>query len=253
MKNYFRYVGLILFGILLLGFMAMQPEDPSFNVSLKRIGLARYNITASDTLDVSAAPDTLPRFVVDTSAQHFLLIGDSMSEHVRVRLNDYCVKNGHTADCVIWYSATSEWYGKTDTLTWFLNKYKPTYVLINLGSNELFVDRIKEKRATYVKHIVEQLSDVSYVWIGPPNWKEDTGINELIDEIAGEGHYFDSRHLTYERASDGAHPVRRSSYNWMDSLAVYLRRDAATQIRMEYPDAYLNKAPNTQIVQRRKK
>lgn len=250
MKSYFRYLFLIVFGILLLGFMAMLPEDPSFNVSVKRIGLAQRGVSVADTL---AAPDTLPRFVVDTSAQHFLLIGDSMSEHVRVRLNDYCVKNGHSADCVIWYSATSEWYGKTDTLSWFLNKYHPSYVLINLGSNELFVDRIKEKRATYVRHIVEQLSDVSYVWIGPPNWKEDTGINELIDEIAGEGHYFDSRHLTYERASDGAHPVRSSSYNWMDSLAVYLRQDAATRIRMEYPDKYLHKAPPTQIVQRRRK
>lgn len=252
MKSYFRYLCLLVFGILLLGAIAALPEDPHFDVSLKRIGLARLPVAAIDST-ATAVVDTVPRFVTDTSAQHFLLIGDSMSEHVRVRLNDYCVKNGHSADCVIWYSATSVWYGQTDTLSWFLDKYKPTYVLINLGSNELFVDRIKEKRATYVRHIVEQLNGLSYVWIGPPNWKEDTGINELIDEIAGDGHYFDSRRLTYERASDGAHPVRSSSYNWMDSLAVYLRNDAATRIRMDYPDQYLHKAPPTQIVQRKKK
>lgn len=186
---------------------------------------------------------------VDSSAQKFLLIGDSMLESLRIRLQDYCRKNGHTMDAIIWYSSSSLWYGQCDTLKHFINKYKPTYVLLVLGANELFIKDITTERAEYVKNIIAQMDTIPFVWVGPPNWKDDTGINDLILRYAGKDRYFPSKDLTYERASDGAHPKRQSAFKWMDSVAVYLQTEARYKILMEVPDTFLNKVPHTEILQ----
>ncbi|MGD0712163.1 MAG: hypothetical protein ABR968_13400, partial [Bacteroidales bacterium] len=67
---------------------------------------------------------------VDSSSQRFLLIGDSMLETLRYRLNDYCKKNNHTMNAVIWYSSSTLWYGSCDTLSYYINKFNPTYVIL---------------------------------------------------------------------------------------------------------------------------
>lgn len=185
---------------------------------------------------------------VDTSKQRFLLIGDSMGEFLRIRLNDYCKKNGHSCHTVIWYSSSTEWYGSCDTLRHFIKKYRPTYILISLGANELFIKNIIEKRTPYVKRILAQVGNLPYVWIGPPNWKPDTGINDMIVANVGYGHYFESKKLQYKRGKDGAHPVKSSAYNWMDHIADYLYHDAAHRVVMERPDEYYEKVPSTAVI-----
>lgn len=189
---------------------------------------------------------------VDTSSQFFLLLGDSMGEYLRMRLNDYCKQNGHQMQTVIWYSSSTEWYGDCDTIAYFIKKYNPTYILIDLGSNELFVRDIITKRQKYVEHILEQIGDIPYVWIAPPNWKDDTGINELILSNVGASRYFESKRLTYQRCSDGAHPVKSSAYKWMDSVAVFLSTSAAHRVRMDFPEQKLNKVPSTVIISPKK-
>ncbi len=186
---------------------------------------------------------------VDSSAQKFLFIGDSMLEFLRIRLNDYCRKNGHTMNTVIWYSSSSLWYGQCDTLKHFIHKHKPTYVLLCLGANELFIKDIKTERAPFVSHIVKQMGDLPFVWIGPPNWKDDTGINDLILSYTGKSRYYPSKNLSYNRTRDGAHPTRESAYKWMDSVAVYLQKDARHRILMEMPDTFFGKIPPTEILQ----
>ena len=206
-------------------------------------------INVSDNSCFGMQHDTLDNNeLVDTTKQRFLLIGDSMSEFLRIRLNDYCTKNGHTCNTVIWYSSSTEWYGSCDTLQHFINKYHPTYVLISLGGNELFIKNIAEKRESYVKRILAQIGNIPYVWIGPPNWKPDTGINDLIASNVGDGHYFESKRLEYERCKDGAHPVKSSAYNWMDHIAYYLYHNAAHRVIMERPDKYYEKIPSTAIL-----
>jgi len=185
---------------------------------------------------------------VDTSKQRFLLIGDSMGEFLRIRLNDYCKKNGHTCRSVIWYSSSTEWYGSCDTLRYFIKEYRPTYVLISLGGNELFIRDIEKKRTPYVKRILEQIGNLPFVWIGPPNWKEDTGINDMIVNNVGRGSYFESKKLQYKRGKDGAHPVKSSAYNWMDHIADYLYKEASHRVVMEHPDKYYEKVPHTDIL-----
>lgn len=172
---------------------------------------------------------------MDTTAQRILLIGDSMLEGLRLRLRDYCVHNGHEMKTVIWYSATTKYFGQCDTLAYFIDQYNPTYILFVLGANELFVRDIIERRQHYVTHILKQIGRNKFIWIGPPNWKDDTGINDLIVKNTGEKRYFPSKNLTYARARDGAHPTHASAAVWMDSVAVWIMDKSMYPIRLEKP------------------
>ena len=120
--------------------------------------------------------------------QTILFIGDSMVEGLSRRLGDYSAENGHTLYTVIWYSSSTERWGTTHTLEYYMHKYKPTYVIICLGSNELFVNDL-ENRAQYVREIVKKLGNTPFVWISPSDWNGDTGINDVIKENIGKEHF----------------------------------------------------------------
>ena len=190
-----------------------------------------------------------PQTGIDSTSQTILLIGDSMLEQFRWRLRDYCAENGHQMQSVIWYSSQSEWYGKTDTLKYFINKFKPTYVILILGANELFVRDIITKRTPYVKHIIEQIDTIPFIWVGPPNWKEDTGINEMIVSNVGSRQYYPSKNLKYKRYADGAHPKPESASMWCDSVAKFIMEKSRHPILLNPPTKKYTGSPNSTILQ----
>ena len=172
---------------------------------------------------------------VDTTHQNILFFGDSMLEGLCRRFIDYTEENDHELHTVVWYSSTTKIWAETDTLQHFIRKFSPTFVVICLGGNELSVNDL-HRRDGYIKAIVRKLGHLPFVWIGPPNWKEDTGINNLIINNVGKERYFESRHLELERGSDHAHPTYKASSVWMDSIAVWLNsQQTAHPLRMNYP------------------
>lgn len=184
----------------------------------------------------SVVPDIQFPVPVDTTAQTILFIGDSMLEGLGPRLAAYAEKNGHKLYNVIWYSSTSLQWGTSDKLSHYIGTVKPTYIFICLGANELFVKDIKTKRRGYVQKMVSDIDTIPYLWIGPPNWKEDTGINEIIAEETAPGTFFLSDGMEFERSRDGAHPTRTSASLWMDSVARWMPEHSAHPIMMELPD-----------------
>lgn len=173
--------------------------------------------------------------VVDTAKQRILLFGDSMVEGLGKRLCDYATENGHELHSVCWYSSSSKIWAETDTLQYFMDRVRPTYVMIALCSNEQFV-RDLNKREVYIDSILARLGDVPYVWIAPPSWKKDTGINDLICRKVGRKRFFDSTKLEYERGNDHVHPTDASAEMWMDSIARWMMcGDVVHRIRMEFP------------------
>lgn len=179
---------------------------------------------------------------IDTTSQTILFIGDSMLDGLYPRLAAYADKNGHTLYCVIWYSSTSEIWGNSDKLKKYIAQVNPTYIFICLGANELFVKDIAQKRDKYVKKMLADIGDIPYVWIGPPNWKEDTGINDLIASNAGTGHYFMSKDMKFPRMKDGAHPTHEAAIGWMDSVVRWMPAHSAHPIRLEVPDQKKSRA-----------
>lgn len=189
------------------------------------------------------------RAPLDTTAKNILFIGDSMLEGLAPRLAKYCDKNGHTLVEVIWYSSSSKIWGESGRLAELIAKYKPNYIFICLGANELYVPDIKRARRHFVKKILAEIGDIPYVWIGPPNWDEDTGINDLIEQEVDDGCFYLSAHDHFERSRDGAHPTRASAHQWMDRVVKWMADNCAHPIRLKNPGEGVGKASHIIVYQ----
>ena len=227
--------------IAVIGF-AVSPYDVATDgVELKKISL---NILEDDGQKVDSLQLQKQDSIAekqkttepDTCKQTFLFIGDSMLEGLSRRFDDYAGYNGHTLHTVIWYSSSSEKWGTTHTLEHFISKYHPTFIVVCLCSNELFVHDL-DKRDQYIQSIVKKIGNIPFIWISPPNWKEDTGINELIIKNVGKNRYFDSTHLTLERRKDHAHPTSKAAAEWFDLVAKWMSgKETAHPVIMQTPD-----------------
>ncbi len=173
------------------------------------------------TPDEEAPPQEIKVHEPDLSKYRIMIFGDSMLEWFAKRLCDYTLENGYDLSSIIWYSSSTKLWATTDTLQYFLDRIRPDYVMLCLGSNELFV-RDLSKREKYIDTIVQRIGERPFLWIGPPNWKMDTGINDLIRQRVGEGRFFDSRGLELDRAEDNMHPTRSAAALWMDTVASWL-------------------------------
>ncbi len=212
------------------------PQNPE--KGLRRLDLSAWNFPGKDTLVLPPIPPPEPvpePEGPDTSAHRILFVGDSMVEGLRYRLSQYATANGHTMQCVIWYSSSSKYWAKGDTLTHFIRKFDPTYVFLCIGANELFVRNLDEREAAVGK-IIGEIGDLPFIWIGPPNWKPDTGINDILLRHCGKKRYYPSLRLQYQRAKDGAHPVLASYNMWADSVSTWLRDSSAHPIRWDIPE-----------------
>lgn len=243
MKRKNEYIGL--WCLLLVAFAVVAGASAFEPIMLGDFELKTSGIASRLTRDhkdttapadtIVTTPDPAARPEVDTTAQRILIIGDSMLEGLNPRLAAYAAANGHTLNSVIWYSSTTAYWGNCDTLRVYMRKFKPTFVFISLGANELFVSDIAEKRTDMLRDFISQLGDTPYLWIGPPNWKADTGINDMIARNVPAGCYFKSDGMHFDRAKDGAHPTHASAALWMDSIARWMPLHGAHPIKLDNP------------------
>ncbi len=189
------------------------------------------------------------RAPVDTTAKNILFIGDSMLEGLAPRLAAYCDKSGHTLVEVIWYSSSTLCWGESARLTELINKFHPDYIFVCLGANELYVPDIKRARRPYLKRMLAEIDSIPYVWIGPPNWDKDTGINELLAQELGRGCFYLSANDEFERSRDGAHPTRESAQHWMDRVIKWMDTSCAHPIRLNKPEAVTARASRIVVYQ----
>jgi hypothetical protein len=176
----------------------------------------------------------LPVFA-DTTKHRILLIGDSESGGLRYPLNDYCLANGHKLILSLeWYSATTFNFGRSDTIQKIIAKYKPTYVFLVFGLNELYARDLKARKIA-ANQLAKKLRSIPYAWIGPANWDEDFGINKVFESSADSATYFMTKKLTLTRAGDGRHPDVQGYRVWMDSIASWLQSSARYKMAMKPP------------------
>lgn len=241
-KHYFSLVSILLIPLIIITIYSFAGEELNLGgIVLQQANIRSYFLKGEtndpetsliDSTQLSVA--VRDSAIVDTAAQRILLFGDSMVEGLSKRMRCYAAENGHELLNVIWYSSSTKIWSQSDTLDYYIRRFEPTYVMLCLGGNELFI-RDLDKRDGYIKTIIGKIGETPYVWIGPPNWKEDTGINDLIKKNAGTGRYFPSKRLTFERKDDGAHPTPASAAQWMDSVATWVSDSAACRIRMTLP------------------
>ncbi len=247
--------GIIKFSLLLISILAImllysyrEKEFRVLNIDIKQNTLSSFFRPMNDFIGfLGIRYSWNSKTEIDSTKQRILIAGDSMSGFLRLRLNDYCEKNGHSMYSVVWNSGNTIWFAETDTLNYFIDKFKPTYVLIVLGGNELTLPR-PEYRQKYIDRIIKRIGDIPFVWIGPPNWDKDTGINDIILKSVGRKRFFPSLNLQYDRLPDGAHPTMKSAFNWMDSIAAFMMTKAKHPILMDFPDKRASRYPSTTVL-----
>lgn len=258
MKRHYASAWLLLLAAFIIFAVASAFELPEvMGHKLKSAGIAdafvgeeHKAMSSSPTAEFIA--DTGSDFVpmpCDTASQCILFIGDSMLEGLAPRMAAYAEKNGHTLYTVTWYSSTSEVWGRSDKLASYIRRLRPTYVFVCLGANELFINDIERKRAGYVEKIVADIDTIPFVWIGPPNWRKDTGINALIASRTPSGAFFLSDGMNFERSSDGAHPTRESAAEWLDSIVRWMPSNARHPIRLDLPEKLAARAHRSYVHQ----
>ena len=181
-----------------------------------------------------------PSRYVDTTSQRILIAGDSMAEGIEVFFKQYCKINHHTLKVYSWISSTTNIWAAKNKLRALVKEYNPTYVIIVLGSNELLAKDL-ERRQNYVKEIISEIRGKMFVWVGPPNWQEDNGLNNLLKTVVGEGKYYSSKEiflkepLKNKRASDKKHPNMEAFKVWTDSVAYWIMAKSDNPIKLNKP------------------
>ena len=247
------FVALMLFGILSywqdgFGVGGLNFKTASFARDLGLVSDGTAQVKKTTETDEKQSSE-LWRAPMDTTAKNILFIGDSMLEGLAPRLAAYCDKNGHTLVEVIWYSSSTLCWGESGRLTELINKYHPDYIFVCLGANELYVPDIKRARRPFVRKLLAEIGDIPYVWIGPPNWDKDTGINDLLKQELDKGCFYFSANDEFERSRDGAHPKRSSAHKWMDRVVKWMETEGAHPIRLSRPADGISRATHIVIYQ----
>lgn len=199
-------------------------------------------LSLADTMALKVEEKT--PLVLDTLHHKILFFGDSMVDYLGRPFASYAEKNGHQIESVVWFSSTTQHWAQTDTLQYFLKKYEPDYIVICLGSNEIFSKNTDDRRQ-WVNEIQAKLEGLPYIWISPPNWKPVYKFTDMLRETVGDDRFFDSTHLEMARGSDHAHPTYDSAIGWMDTVACWMRSSASRYpIRMDKPE---KKAKNNHL------
>lgn len=247
-RTYFSFFALLLVAFMLFAGLSFFKDgiEESFGINTATFAsdllsmpddeLELADVVTTDSVSGKAIA-TVERAPLDTTRKNILFIGDSMLERLSPRIAAYAEENGHQMNTVIWYGSSTEVWATSGRAKECIRKYRPDYIIISLGGNELFVNDIIARRTKYVKQIVAEFADIPYVWIGPPNWKKDTGINKMIQSVVPKGNFYLSytpdQH--YERAKDGAHPTPASAAKWADRICKWIVEESNNPIVLNLP------------------
>jgi len=113
-------------------------------------------------------------------------------------------------------------YDKSPKLKDLLAKHRPDIVILTLGTNDVFVP-YPAAMAGNVRNIVARIGARECYWMGPPTWKPDTGIVQVLRDNVAPCKFYDSSNLKLQRAGDGIHPTDRGGAEWATSFWTFFR------------------------------
>lgn len=154
-----------------------------------------------------------------------LLIGDSLAQgmlpHFRVFAEEENVPYVGTGlpGTRVDQWMNSEWLNKK------LTEFKPTHVLVSLGTNDAYSnlspDVVKKNTETLVHKI--QASGAHVIWIGAPAMPEQYGKNTLNEAVlhavkSATPYYFASQEYPIPRGPDNLHPSVQGYAGWAGAI-----------------------------------
>jgi hypothetical protein len=163
------------------------------------------------------------------------MVGDSMIYNLLPVLADYCLENGHDLHPAIWWGSTSTGWAGSAKLDELIVRHHPTFVMVVLGSSEILGRGIDAMVTRSIARLRQRIGDRKLVWIGPPNWRPDTGINNILERELGPGHFCRSSELSLEREADGIHPTKAGGRKWAHHIIQWLSEESDVPIRLNPP------------------
>ena len=209
--------------------------------------LKEPDTAAADTLPVVVEPKKIE---TDSTPKNIIIIGDSMTILLANRMSQYGQQNGHTVAGVNWDSSSTVTWASSDTIAYFIKKYDADFIMITLGSNELFAKNL-DRKAELVKKIVDKIGDIPFVWVGPPNWKPDNGFNDMLAKTLPPGTFFKTDGMELERRGDHIHPTQPAANIWVDSIMRWLPK-SSHPILAEFPADSLRPHPKMTVLKKAK-
>lgn len=170
----------------------------------------------------------------DPTKKLILVTGDSMCDLLFIALRKLRKENDfeivyETEYKAIYGSTITHWANKRKKkrkldLTAYIKKYNPDLIVFSLGSNEILY-RVSEKKIKNLRKVLSYLKGREYVWVGPPNWKKDKGLDSILHANVGSSRYFVSKNFDFKRISDGAHPTMSEGKVWVDTLTRWINQN----------------------------
>ena len=239
-KIYTFLFGFLLFIIISIFFLYKNSNKniKLYNIDLKKSEeLTLYkNVPKTKILKKKSTPIIIQKQPIVLQNKKILLAGDSEVGSIIYAFQKYCILNGHKLSrAIIWNSSSDMTFASNDTLANNIKKYKPDYILFIIGLNQIYQGKF-DKSKEAVNKIINQFGNIPYTWVGPANWIDDLGINQIYQETIDSGAFFLSKNLILERAEDGRHPSIIGSKIWVDSICSFLTNKAKYRIKMEKID-----------------
>lgn len=181
----------------------------------------------------------------DTTVKSVMIFGDSMTVLIARRLAAYGQQNGFKVHSITWDGSSTIAWANLDTLNKYIPEFKPDFFFVSLGGNELFLKDV-DSRIPHIKKIIDRFEGKPFVWVGPPNWKEDFGYNDMLERTLPKGTFFKSDGIPLDRGPDHIHPTPKAGGLWTDSIMRWMAH-SAHPILAELPDSTVKNAPFTHI------
>jgi len=125
----------------------------------------------------------------------------------------------------VWESASISAFDESDRIPTLMKRYNPDLVLLTLGANDVFSDH-PEYLIKHIESIVKKVGHRDCIWIGPPLWKGDKGLVDVLADHVAPCRFYDSQHLVLSRAGDGIHPTEKGGEVWADAFWPFFKGQA---------------------------
>lgn len=160
------------------------------------------------------------------SGSRLLVIGDSLAVGLTPPLKALGADQGIAVLGIGKVSTRIDQWAQSAALTDAVVAFKPTLVLVSLGTNDEYLsgDAVKRQRP-YLEQLLNRLEGAKsdYVWIGPPTLPKSTnGVTALLQARVPSANYFPSHTLTIPRGPDQLHPTAKGYAGWAGALWQWL-------------------------------
>jgi lysophospholipase L1-like esterase len=223
----------------------MDSKKKNLTLAAASIGIGLFLLTMSARATTVASTSDR-RQITDWGKERVLVIGDSLGVGLGLviegRLKDRGV--GAYSNISLVGSSINQW-GKTGhklntALLNELQSFKPTLVLISLGTNDEATRKysldppagpeynVGKSRKKYIEALQNILKDTYSVWLGPPQsdpslWPMDRNFRNMLKGYWGD-RYFDTEAINPAKRSDRVHFSPSGNRFWTDSILNFLEK-----------------------------